>query len=84
MITTADFDGNGMLESDEFLRLMINEKKVFLKDAFLLADVGGKGFLTEGEVFNCLTSAGFEDSAHRLIGALEAGRMEGSPTLNYS
>jgi len=60
LMMSADSDGSGQLSFDEFLRLMIFEKKIFLKNAFKASDVGGKGFLTQVEVLNGLAAAGYE------------------------
>ena len=60
LMSSADSDGSGQLSFDEFLRLMIFEKKIFLKNAFKASDVGGKGFLTQVEVLNGLAAAGYE------------------------
>ena len=48
---------------------MIFEKKIFLKNAFKAADVGGKGYLTEAEVLNGLAAAGYQvtDAAKALV-----------------
>ena len=75
LMSTADADGSGTLDFIEFLRLMIFEKKIFLKNAFKAADVGGKGFLTEQEVLSGLAAAGYEvsDSAQALVGGARGG-----------
>merc|ERR1712048_978672 len=60
LMSTADSDGSGKLSFDEFLRLMIFEKKIFLKNAFKSADAGGKGYLTDAEVLAGLEAAGYD------------------------
>jgi Ca2+-binding EF-hand superfamily protein len=69
LLASADSDGSGKLSFNEFLRLMIYEKKVFLNNAFAAADAANKGWLTEAEVLNALQAAGFEvtGTAHDIV-----------------
>ena len=62
-MSSADSDGNGRLSFDEFLRLMIFEKKIHLKNAFKAADADANGVLSETEVLNALAAAGYEVTA---------------------
>jgi len=63
LMSSADSDGNGRLSFDEFLRLMIFEKKIHLKNAFKAADADANGVLSETEVLNALAAAGYEVTA---------------------
>ena len=56
---SADSDGSGKLDFEEFLRLMIFEKKMFFK-YFDGADAAGKGWLTEDEVVKAYAAAGHD------------------------
>jgi len=83
LIVSADTDRNGTLSFEEFLRLMVAEKKLFLMKAFNAADIGGKGFLREQEVMTALASAGYDiNFSARKIVADAIGGEDGK--INYN
>ena len=60
---TGDSDRSGKLDFEEFLRLMIYEKKMFFKN-FNMADADGKGWLTEDEVKQGYADAAYDTSGN--------------------
>jgi len=84
LMSTADSDGSGKLSFDEFLRLMIFEKKIFLKNAFKSADAGGKGYLTDVEVLNALGAAGFDVSSDAARAMVLGARGGADGRINYN
>ena len=67
-------DASGKLDFEEFLRLMIYEKKIFLKQYFDDADATGKGWLTKDEVVKALADAGYKITNAREEG--EDGKID--------
>merc|ERR1712176_1217603 len=84
LMSTADSDGSGKLSFDEFLRLMIFEKKIFLKNAFKSADKDGKGYLTDVEVLNALGAAGFDVSSDAARAMVLGARGGADGRINYN
>ena len=84
LMSTADSDGSGKLSFDEFLRLMIFEKKIFLKNAFKSADAGGKGYLTDAEVLNALGAAGYDANSDAARAMVLGARGGADGRINYN
>jgi len=84
LMSTADSDGSGKLSFDEFLRLMIFEKKIFLKNAFKAHDVGGKGYLTDAEVLATLEAAGYDVSSDAARALVAGARGGADGRINYT
>ena len=57
---SADSSQDGFLDVEEFLRLMIAEKKVILIHAFKSVDALGRGWVTEAEGQLALAESGFD------------------------
>ena len=60
IISSIDFDKNGSVDYEEFIRMCIPKEKLFTEDnlenAFLLFDKDKKGFITPNEIINFIQS----------------------------
>jgi len=83
LMSTADSDGSGLLNFNEFLRLMIFEKRIFLKNAFSAADRDASGFLTDVEVLQCLGAAGYDVSGAAASALVANARGGADGRINF-
>ena len=60
IINSLDFDNNGTIDYEEFIRMCIPKEKLFtetnLKNAFLLFDKDNKGFITPSKIIEFIQS----------------------------
>ena len=82
LMRSGDTDGTGKLNFEEFLRLMIFEKRIFLKNAFTAADKDGNGYLTQAELLAGLEAAGYDVEGSRNYVAMARGGADGR--INYN
>ena len=61
IINSIDFDNNGNIDYEEFIRMCIPKEKLFTKEnldnAFLLFDKDKKGFITPSEIIDFIQSS---------------------------
>ncbi|VUZ56472.1 unnamed protein product [Hymenolepis diminuta] len=88
MIDEVDVDGNGLIDFDEFLKLM--KKKIDdcqpereLKEAFQVFDMNGDGYITQTELMRTMEGFGERVSRRESVDMIRHADIDGDGRVDY-
>ena len=88
LINEVDIDGDGILDFNEFLMLMVGKSKDVntedeLIEAFRVFDRDGNGFIIPGELKNVMASVGEKLSDGEVTDMIREADIDGDFQMNY-
>ena len=88
MIKEIDLDGNGVIDFNEFLYLMVkkmnnNDTEEELLETFKIFDRDGDGFVTSHELRNVLASLGQQTTPEEIEEMIKEADIDGDGQVDY-
>ena len=88
MIKEIDLDGNGVIDFNEFLYLMVkkmntNDSEEELLETFKIFDRDGDGFVSSHELRNVLASLGQETTPEEIEEMIKEADIDGDGQVDY-
>lgn len=89
IVREVDADGNGMIDFDEFVNMMINKMKDMvtedeIREAFLLFDNDGNGFISAAELRHVMTNLGETLTDEEVDELMREADQNGDGQIDYN